>query len=88
MFWMMKWKIRNVGSKKKKKEAGREEECQEAKNSNKIKIYIGGTKKQNQQWGKKEIDSGADWLGKCSKIEGGEKQLRELNIIRKKIMHM
>lgn len=46
--------------KKKKKEAGREEECQEAKNSNKIKIYIGGTKKQNQQWGKKEIDSGAD----------------------------
>ena len=37
----------------KKKEAGREEECQEAKNSNKIKIHIGGTKKQTSTIGKK-----------------------------------
>lgn len=56
MFRMMKWKIRNVGSNKKKKrerEAGREEECQEAKNSKKIKIHIGGPKSKHQQWGKK-----------------------------------
>ena len=51
MFWIIKWKIRNVGSKKKK--AGREEECQEAKNSNKIKIHIGGTKKQTSTMGEK-----------------------------------
>ena len=37
----------------KKKKAGREEECQEAKNSNKIKIHSGGTKKQTSTIGKK-----------------------------------
>ena len=39
--------------KKKKKKACREEECQEAKNSNKIKIHIGGTKKQTSTMGEK-----------------------------------
>ena len=39
--------------KKKKREAGKEEECQEAKNSKKIKIHIGGPKKQTSTMGKK-----------------------------------
>ena len=45
--------MKNQKCRLKNKKAGREEECQEAKNSNKIKIHIGGTKKQTSTMGGK-----------------------------------